>query len=166
MIEYRILKAQLADWERVRSIRLRSLSDSPDAFGTTLAEEQQRTSREWRERIANNRVTHFLAATSDEDDVGLAVGAPYTGHEETAGLFGMWVAPEVRKQGIGVALVQAVLKWAENEKHRRIILDVAKANTNAIRLYRSCGFVPTGKTGTLPPPRDHIREFEFERILH
>jgi ribosomal protein S18 acetylase RimI-like enzyme len=76
----------------------------------------------------------------------------------------MWIAPEARKQGVGVALVQAVVEWAESEKHRRIILDAANTNTAAIRLYESCGFVPTGKTGALPPPRDHILEHEMARI--
>ena len=77
----------------------------------------------------------------------------------------MWVAPEARKRGVGVALVQAVIEWAQSEGYYRIILDVGDTNTPAIRLYQSCGFIRTGRTGTLPPPRQYIGEHEMERIL-
>ncbi|WP_442511716.1 GNAT family N-acetyltransferase [Novipirellula sp. SH528] len=146
-------------------MRLRCLGDAPDAFGSTLAEEQERTDTEWRTRTENKMVAHFLAATADRDDVGIAVCAPSTQHEQTAGLFGMWVAPEARQQGIGAALVHTVIEWAQNENYRRLILDVANSNIQAIRLYESCGFVPTGKTGALPPPRQQILEHEMAMIL-
>ena len=86
------------------------------------------------------------------------MGAPYTDYTDAAGLFGMWVAPEVRGQRVGRALVAAVIAWARGEGYRRVVLDVADANRAAIRLYESCGFVATGETGTLPPPREHITE--------
>jgi GNAT superfamily N-acetyltransferase len=165
MIEHGIFQAQSADWERVRSIRLRSLAESPDAFSRTLAEEQRLTDVAWRTRVDNEGVSHFLAVTSAGNDIGLAVGAPYTGLQHTAGLFAMWVAPEARKQGVGVSLVQAVVEWARNERRRKVMLQVATASTAAIRLYESCGFVRTGKTGTLPPSLGCTVELEMARVI-
>lgn len=164
-MEYRILRAQPTDWQQIRSVRLRALADSPDAFGSTLNEEQQLTDDEWRSRSESPSIARFLAIATGGSGLGIAVGAPCSGQERTAGLFSMWVAPEARKRRVGVALVQAVIEWAQTEGYRRIILDVGDANTPAIRLYQSCNFVPTGRTGTLPPPRHHISEHEMERIL-
>ena len=165
MMEYRILRARPSHWQRVRSVRLRALADAPDAFGSTLDEERQLTDNEWSSRSENVKVAQFLAIASNGSELGIAVGAPYSGQEQAAGLFSMWVAPEARKHGVGVALVQAVIEWAQSEGYSRILLDVGNTNAPAISLYRSCGFIPTGRTGTLPSPRQHIGEHEMERIL-
>ena len=94
-------------------------------------------------------------------DIGLVVGAEYRGRERTAGLFGMWVAPEARGTGVGNRLVSAVVAWARSSGYQRILLEVGEVNAPAIRLYVRMGFVPTGVTGTLPEPRTHIREREM-----
>lgn len=163
--EYRIRRAQAADWRCLRSIRLRSLADTPDAFGSTLAEEQRLSEDAWRRRGESRGVAQFLAATPDHGEIGIAVGAAYAGLEATAGLFAMWIAPEARRHGVGAALVRAVVDWARSESYRRVILNVGEANAPAIRLYESCGFVATGKTRLLPPPRQHIAEAQMEKRL-
>jgi len=163
MIDFRIQPAEASDWERIRTIRLRSLAESPNAFGTSLAEDEARPLAEWQARTKNEAVAHFLAMTNDDVSVGIAVGAPYTDYANGAGLFGMWVAPEARGHKVGSALVKEVIAWARLKDYKSIYLDVADTNHAAIRLYESCGFSPTGKTSSLPPPRQHI--LEHERML-
>ena len=160
MIEYEVRRAGPHDWRRIRDVRLRSLRDSPDAFGTTLAQDEARSDADWRTRAGNESVAQFLATTQEGSSIGIAVGAPYTDCDDAAGLFAMWVAPEARGQKVGTALVDAVVTWARSEKYKRIILDVGDQNIAAISLYQSCGFIPTGKTSTLPPPRQHIPEHQ------
>ena len=148
------------NWQRFREVRLRALADAPDAFGATLAETQARPLSHWRDRLGDTASATFLACNANGDDVGLVVGSRWNGIVETVGLFSMWVAPNARGRGIGGALVDAVIAWARSNGSTRILLDVADGNAPAIALYASRGFLPTGNTGNLPPPRDHITEHE------
>ena len=66
---------------------------------------------------------------------------------------------------MGSALVDAVIQWAEVRGSRRLVLDVGEANVEAVSLYASKGFVPTGAHGALPPPREHIREIQMVLAL-
>lgn len=152
-------RAVVADWERVRAIRLRALGDAPDAFGMTLAEELDRSEASWKARLDDPGIATFLA-TSGDRDVGLVVGGRWDDEPDAAGLFAMWVAPEARGTGVGGALVDAVVGWARDLGRRRLLLDVADGNEPAIRLYASRGFDPTGVVGSLPPPRQHVPEHQ------
>ena len=77
----------------------------------------------------------------------------------------MWVAAEARGQGVGNALVDVVIEYARLSGATRLLLDVADDNRQAIALYTRKGFVPNGKTGSLPAPRHHIREHQRELRL-
>ncbi len=162
MDNYSIQQLKLSDWQRFRTIRLRALEESPDAFGSTLEREQKFTAEEWPIRLTRENVATFIAVSDEENDLGLTVGAPY---DDAVGLFGMWVAPEARGTGVGGALVDAVIRWAKQSGHQRILLDVGDDNTPAITLYESKGFVRTGITGTLPPPRESITEHQRAILL-
>jgi hypothetical protein len=42
---------------------------------------------------------------------------------------------------------------------------VAEGNAPAIARYTKKGFLPNGVVGTLPPPRQHIREIQLVMAL-
>src|SRR5262245_14939127 len=50
--EITVRRVRAEEWERLRTIRLRALSDAPMAFGSTLADEQTRPDEFWRGRAA------------------------------------------------------------------------------------------------------------------
>ena len=50
----------------------------------------------------------FVAVDENGQFVGMASGAPAPDRPTNAGLFGMWVAPEVRRKGIARKLIDAV----------------------------------------------------------
>ena len=162
MPSYTVQHAETGDWQRVRDIRLRALEDSPDAFGSTLAREERWEPKVWKERLSNTEAATFLLAHPNGGDVGIAVGAPYT-DREGAGLFSMWVAPEARGFRLGGQLIDAVIDWARAQGYQLLRLGVGDYNAAAIRLYERKGFEPSGRTGTLDPPREHITE--HERVL-
>jgi ribosomal protein S18 acetylase RimI-like enzyme len=146
--------------DRLRAIRLRALQDSPDAFATTLADVVAWPPEKWDQLLQHESTATFVASL-DGSDVGLVRCAPHAELPTAAYLISMWVAPEVRRKGIGVQLVDAVVEWARGSGFSQLMLDVAELNHGAIALYSRAGFVRTGKTGTLPPPRQHLREFQM-----
>jgi ribosomal protein S18 acetylase RimI-like enzyme len=142
------------DWQRLRKLRLRALVDAPGAFSGTYAEAEARPQESWVQQL---EMPTFVAVR-DGDDVGMVRCARDARDEGTAWLMSMWVAPEARRSGIGSALVDAIIEYARSRRLTRLVLDVADDNAAAIALYARKGFEPTVLTGTMPPPRQHIRE--------
>ena len=135
-----ILQLTPDDWVAYREIRLAALTESPSAFGSTLAKSQHYTEEVWRSRLTT--ATTF-AAERDGRLIGIASGLP-TAMECTAALIGMWVAPDARRQGIGEALVRRVIAWTEDQGFSHIELEVTIGNHQAEQLYERCGFARTG----------------------
>ena len=144
---------------RLRSIRLRALADTPDAFGTTYDEAAAQPLDSWTAQL--QEIATFVAVV-DGEDVGLVRGARDDLQPDSAWLISMWVSSEARGQGAGEALIDAVVEWARVSGARRVLLDVGDHNQPAIALYARKGFKPNGIIGSLPPPRSHIREHQRE----
>src|SRR4029077_16637 len=87
--------------ERLRSIRLRALTDAPDAFGTTLEEATAEPRESWECQL--EQLATFVA-TAAGGDIGLARGARHDHAIDTGYLLSMWVAPDARRQGIAAKL--------------------------------------------------------------
>ncbi len=54
------------------------------------------------------------------------------------------VAPAFRRQGVGKALVQALLRKTAQQKLSFVTLEARASNAPAITLYEQAGFVPVG----------------------
>ena len=154
------MRLRQGEEERLRAIRLRALRDEPDAFGSTLAEVAARPAESWSEQLST--LPTFVAVREDQD-AGLVRFAPDDECTETGWLISMWVSPENRGQGIGSALIDAVIDLAACTGIARLALDVGNDNMSAMSLYATKGFEATGEESTLEPPRQHLRE--HRRVL-
>jgi GNAT superfamily N-acetyltransferase len=149
---------------RLRAIRLRALQDAPDAFGTTFEQAFAHSDDVWAKQVVE-LPTFVIVYEDDGRDVAMVRCARDQDKTDTAWLISMWVAPEIRRAGAGGVLVDLVVAWAHENGISRLVLDVADLNRPAIALYESKGFAPNGKIGTMPPPRQHIREHQRELRL-
>jgi ribosomal protein S18 acetylase RimI-like enzyme len=59
-------------------------------------------------------------------------------------LLGLGIAEAHRSRGLGRALTQYAIDWARANGHDWVDLSVFAANTQAVALYQSLGFVQTG----------------------
>jgi ribosomal protein S18 acetylase RimI-like enzyme len=137
-----IRRLTASDVDVLRKVRLDALRTDPDAFGSTLEREEGRPDEDW-VRWVTSRSAMFVAEDAGEP-VGLAGGIVDDEQPDRAVLVSVWVAPASRNQGIGRALVAAVVDWATASGKQRVDLLVIEGNAAAIALYERCGFALTG----------------------
>lgn len=141
----RVLEAH--DWATYRDARLRSLADSPDAFGSTLAEELERTPDAWAARLSNAAVSgqdYPIIAELAEQVAGLVWAKADATTPSMVNVFQMWVAPECRGRGVASALLRTAIAWARSRNARVVQLGVTCGDTSAMRLYIREGFEAFG----------------------
>jgi len=149
-----------------KTVRLRALLDTPNAFGSTYLRESQFTDEEWSKRAANldgERATGYLAFDSDRY-CGIVGCFLDEDDPRKADLVSMWVAPEYRRQGVGRLLIDAVQSWAADRGVKTLLLMVTSCNQDAVEFYMRIGFSMTGRTE--PYPNDPaLVEYEMSRQL-
>ena len=137
------------EWELLRELRLRALSQDPDAFFSTREREVAFTDEIWRERTSNAGL-----ATCDGEGAGIVSAVPVDG--DGAELVAMWVARDFRGRGVGGALVAWVVAEARRAGRAFVRLAYAHGNDDAARLYARCGFVETDDDEHAGARRDEI----------
>jgi len=137
-----------SDAELYQEVRLQALKMNPEAFGSTYERETKFTLETVVERIKPNK-DKFVLGAFDENNllVGL-VGFVRESSQKTAhkgNVFGMFVAPEMRGQGLGKSLMLELIKKARNcNGVEQINLTVVSSNETAKSLYKSLGFQTYG----------------------
>lgn len=133
------------EWRLWRSLRLRAVEDSPDAFRSALSQESAEADEWWIELIkqaAEHPHALLLVAEAGADPIGMLFGR-LDDSGELLDIGAMWVDPEVRRRGIGRALLEASLSWARDASAHRAELWVAPSNDAATQLLLGLGFEPT-----------------------
>lgn len=144
-IEVRALTAD--QWPVWREIRLRSLADTPDAFGSMLEREQQFSEDDWMLRMASCPTVAFV------DGAPAALGGFFRPDDETAHIIAMWTDPAFRRRGLAHLILESLIERARAEG-RRVVLDVTRGNDGARTTYERAGFVATGRSAPLREDSD------------
>lgn len=142
----RILKEE--DAQVYQSLRLRALQTNPEAFGSTYEREVAFTQEMVEERIRATEDSYGLGAFGEKGELlGVVRFVRETGMKEKhkGTIYGMYVAPETRGQGVGRALLQEVISRAKDfDGLEQIRLQVVSTNESAKKLYQSFGFETYG----------------------
>lgn len=128
------------DAESYRAIRLEGLQSRPDAFGSSWAEEREKPLAAFAARLEGNAVWGGWA-DGHADLAGVAgLMVPTSAKLRHIGtLWGMFVRPAARGQGLGALLVQRVIDEAAG-RVEELRLTVVTTNEAAVRLYTRLGF--------------------------
>ena len=134
------------DWQVYKALRLRALTDAPDAFGSTLAREESFSDARWQIRLVGDDFSLDLplVAEVDGEPVGLAWGRIEIADPSVANLYQVWIAPEYRGLGIAKILLETIINWAKKKNAHYLVLEVTLRESPAMHLYIRAGFEPVG----------------------
>lgn len=149
-----------------KDVRLRALRDSPMAFSSTYANESQFPDEEWRKRSVRGSSDGAAGFLAFDGERGCGMVFVFAEEQDAcmARVVSMWVAPDVRREGVGRRLIEAVVEWARLREIRQVKLMVTSVNQGAIAFYERMGFGMTGKTEVYPND-PAITEYEMVRAI-
>lgn len=137
-----------ADARAFQSLRLHGLRECPTAFASSYEEECDLASSVVADRLGPRDGRATFGAFRDEELVGLVgiVREEPRKLAHKAFVWGMYVAPANRRQGVGRLLVAKALSFAQSGlRVRQVSLGVNAGNVAAIALYESMGFKAYGR---------------------
>jgi ribosomal protein S18 acetylase RimI-like enzyme len=143
-VEIRVLTQ--TDAAAYYALRLRALTEEPEAFGSAAEEYAGMPLTDVADRLRPTEDACFLGAFAPAL-VGCVRFMREEGRKDRhkGFIFGMYVASEARGRGIGRALLQeALARAAALPGLEQIHLDVVTTNRAAVALYRSFGFQTYG----------------------
>ncbi len=144
----KIIKLPIKRWKEFRQIRLESLKNDPQAFGTTWGEENSKKDNYWKLELKSKLGVKLFFAVIDKKIVGLT-GLKFAQHKNFSHIVkivGVYVNPKFRGKGIAETLLKEVIRKAFLLKDiKKIKLSVNTSQKVAVSLYRKLGFKVYGK---------------------
>lgn len=138
-----------SDAKAYQELRLNALKNNPEAFGSTYEREVEFTLETVIERMKPTSDKFVLGACDDSGSlVGIVAFVRESGLKTAhkGNVFGMYIAPEMRGQGIGKSLMRELITKARGcEGVEQINLAVMSKNEIAKKLYISLGFKVYGE---------------------
>ena len=154
-----------------RDLRLEALRFEPGAFSADYDEERTRAGSLWLERL-RGIVQDPLQTMFVAEDNGILVGMTGIARgksaktKHSAGIWGVYVRPAARGQGVATALLGHALLWAQHSDVSRVELFVTTHNARALKLYQNAGFVLAGTVHDVMRVNEQaIDEHLLERML-
>jgi ribosomal protein S18 acetylase RimI-like enzyme len=132
-----------------RALMLEAYAAHPDAFTSSAAERERLPLSWWESRLSADPAAHELVLGAFEGtELVAVVGLSFEQREKVrhkAKLFGMYVRPPYRGQGLGRQLVESALTHARQRPGVKLVqLTVTETNAPAVALYERCGFLRFG----------------------
>lgn len=139
-----IRRLRKGDAKFYKAIRLKSLRDAPDAFGSDYAAEKKQPLSWFQGRIEQNVIFGAFDKNNLYGVVSFTLNKnPKTKHK--ASVWGMFVSAEKRGSGIARLLMKTLLEFAEKKKEIELIqISAVTTNIVAKKLYQSLGFKSWG----------------------
>jgi GNAT superfamily N-acetyltransferase len=151
-----------------QTVRLRSLQEHPEAFGSAYEDELTRPLSVTAERLQEAPGRFTLGAWWAGELAGIVTFSQAFGRKvcHRGGVGGMYVAAEARGQGIGRALMRELINRAgQFPALEEIILAVTVGNVTARSIYLAAGFQPSHVEKRYIKVADRYYDIEWMTLL-
>lgn len=139
------------EWKSLKAIRLRSLTDSPDAFCVTYEEVIGYGDEVWKDRAADQpQPTPSMSAVAVDGGEFVGMAAGIMCDDDALDVVSVWVSPEHRGSGMAQELMECVEQWGVEHGAVSARLDVESSNERAGKFYAGIGYTSTGVRETYP----------------
>jgi RimJ/RimL family protein N-acetyltransferase len=135
------------DAEAFSALRRAVTADNPIPMGLSIDDELTRSIEGFRAQLSAPAPSAMFGAFAGAQLVASAavsIASMFSAQKHKWILWGVFVHPDFRKQGLGRKLTQQALTHAFDKGARRVNLLVFLPNEAAVDLYRSLGFAPFG----------------------
>lgn len=134
------------DAEAFSALRRLVLADNPVPLGLVMQEELARPLQGFRDQLGapTNAVFGAFVGATLAATAGLAPSGPFASSRHKLVLWGTFVAPTHRRQGLGRTVVRHAIEHARQAGARRFHLTMYLPNPAAGALYESLGFTVWG----------------------
>jgi ribosomal protein S18 acetylase RimI-like enzyme len=134
------------EWGR---LRLESLQNDPEAFGSSPGDHQSLSTEDVRKRLSSDPSEFFIVGAFDDHQMVGMCGfhrEPGGKSRHKARIWGVYVTAEQRGQGVGRSLLRTLLERAcAIDGVEQILISVTATQIPAASLYRSLGFELFGR---------------------
>lgn len=145
-----VVKAELFEVERLRTLRLAALQTAPYAFGAKYEDEILKPVSSWQDRLKN---TYWCFVTVNGEDIGLlAVDKAEKDRKSDCWISSWWLSEDYRGKGFPKLMLDWVESLCIDNGWKKIGLGVWPENKRAISAYIKLGFV----AGSEPMPSRSI----------
>jgi ribosomal protein S18 acetylase RimI-like enzyme len=139
-----------ADVESFRKLRREMIHREPRSFGESLSEHDARSPESLARRLESEPAGSFvMGAFAEGGELAAMAGFvrnPRVKARHKGLIWGVYVRPERRKQGIARAVLSKLIERVKSDPEiEKILLTVAADQVAAQRLYRSLGFEVFGE---------------------
>lgn len=138
-MQIKVETASALDADRLRTLRLAALSDSPNAFGAKYEVEKEKPINFWQNSA---RITNWCLVSADNADIGL-VAVDKATQDRTADCWvsAWWIQKEFRGKGVTRLMMDWIDQLASKNNWQRIGLGVWPDNKVGISAYKKLGFI-------------------------
>jgi RimJ/RimL family protein N-acetyltransferase len=139
----------LDDAQALLRLRLEALQDSPEAFGEDYDYAAAQPYSIWADLVAHSlgegdRVIFISEVQGKLVGMAGVNRSPMKNTRHSGSVWGVYVQPAWRGQGVATALVQACIDWGKRKGLATLRLGVITDNLTAIHCYENCGFRSCG----------------------
>jgi ribosomal protein S18 acetylase RimI-like enzyme len=129
-------------WETYKKIRLDSLKNNPEAYGSKFDELKNKDDKYWKKKLEDRNNLFFIAFKSADpvglvrvalNDIDIPPGYAYIGS--------LYVKREFRRKGVARKLILEAEKYIKKKTEMKgILIEVYESLEDAILLYKKLGY--------------------------